>query len=509
MIVKIPEVVSNFKLNTRFSIREATLLLPVLINILIQRKIWLFGLSLLLLPAFSQSQPSFTIDSSFQVDLDGYLPYYRGQICDFCLECDGNIMVVGDFSHIFNPNLPAHIIRLYPDGSIDHSFHYSVSDLIKDRPLRITDDGTNYYIGYFGSKGVSRLLHDGTVDTLFKFPIEQFNSQSFSVSNIFLCPDSKILIAGYFEKTNGDAYGLMRLLNDGAIDTNFILEKTNYEYAQIYPLPNGSFLISGWVNNLNETRSGIWRIFPNGNLDSSFNTNISNGLAICHPSNQVDEYYLSGNFNIPGLGDSIRLVKILYDGGLDTTFKFNSNIPISDVCQINDNVMICGFFKTIEEINFKQSAILNAYGRLDTTAFRNLGPELTNGFNWTVNYLLVPIPDNKLYEVGFFASYSGYFSYGIVRLKYVTNGIDDIPRTNILSIFPNPASDYLKFQFDPAWQGEITIHDLSGMEIRKTCIPQHSSLMEISLKGITKGLYIISFINKDGSVLSFKKLIKI
>ncbi len=82
--------------------------------------------------------------------------------------------------------------------------------------------------------------------------------------------------------------------------------------------------------------------------------------------------------------------------------------------------------------------------------------------------------------------------------KNVTiSGIADQPVTDQLSIYPLPANNVINYRLDevnPGYNGSLTLYNLQGEALRKQSINAGSKRQgSLSIKGIPKGLYILTF----------------
>lgn len=153
--------------------------------------------------------------------------------------------------------------RLNADGSLDESFNpnnngidyrsvYAVKALPNGKALLggtiLNADGTT-------RAGLIRLNNDGTVDTSFQFTGGLFYS-------IEIQPDGKIVVAGFFSTTNGGR-GVARLNEDGSLDTTFRAD-VGFTPSPIAVLPNGKIVVATAT-----PKSGTWfyRLNSNGSLD--------------------------------------------------------------------------------------------------------------------------------------------------------------------------------------------------------------------------------------------------
>jgi len=73
----------------------------------------------------------------------------------------------------------------------------------------------------------------------------------------------------------------------------------------------------------------------------------------------------------------------------------------------------------------------------------------------------------------------------------------------LVRIFPNPAKDFVRLSFDGHFLGDLQIFDNAGKLVRE--IDSLELPINISVKGLPKGLYLLKFKNESTSFI--KKLI--
>ena len=380
--------------------------------------------------SWSYAQNPFDLDTTFQVDMDGHASMYYMNVGDYWVEENGMIIIVGGFEHFINENLPRQVVRLHPDGNLDHSFYYEPPHLGATRwPTRIDKHNGMYYIGHYHRPGVSRIFPDGAVDTTFKFPVDSFFLHEVQVADLYVYSDGRVLIAGNFWKTPTEDWGLLRLNTDGSIDTSFHVTITDKFVYYIQPLPNGKFLLGGLKSDMAFTRKGLWRIHPDGTLDTSFNINAINGvLSLCWHTELTPggKILAAGIFNISGYPNTLNLVRFYEDGRIDSSFNFSVdyNNMLGRFFQYEEYILVGGSFSELNGRPYNCLAALDTLGNPDTTYFGSLGPDSTQ---WYPDKGLGGFKKQgeKLLLHGSFISFSGHLSFQLVRLYGLSVGIKE------------------------------------------------------------------------------------
>ncbi len=117
-----------------------------------------------------------------------------------------------------------------------------------------------------------------------------------------------------------------------------------------------------------------------------------------------------------------------------------------------------------------------------------------------------------LFNDGSLAMIAGNYSGGLQLFNAsaeVLPGMAEYDFQIDFNLFPNPATESVGILFsDPAQtEVEIRIYDLKSLLVKRLMVTPGSNSVEVSLKGLPKGLYIIEL--KDGKRVGIKKLIKL
>lgn len=158
------------------------------------------------------------IDSTFRPTNTEYL-----YLTDAAGTPDGKVIIVGSFSTFVGQPIPR-MVRLNPDGEVDMTFQPQ-SGFSSFYPKTVEAGSTAFWIGgsslrligESSSRGVYRLLINGTRDQTFSCP--SFIS---STEDLLVLLDGRIFVVGSFSgSTTGTRKRVARLLYSGAVDQTF------------------------------------------------------------------------------------------------------------------------------------------------------------------------------------------------------------------------------------------------------------------------------------------------
>jgi uncharacterized delta-60 repeat protein len=256
---------------------------------------------------------------------------------DVVLQPDGRVVLFGAC-----PGSPSgvrfRLARLTLDGSLDPSFgtggqvitQFPVADARATAGV-LQPDGRIVAVGSADSTAIAAARYnvDGSLDAAFGtagllvLPL----AQPFTVRDVALQPDGKIVIAGRY---GGGDFGLVRLLPSGAPDPSFDgdgLATANFGGTEsgysVVILPGGRIVLGGSHN----ADFGLVRFLPDGSVDITFGTG---GLATGSNGGPVtpdelirlpnDNLLIAGTTNVTGAARDFLLARFLPGGALDTSF---------------------------------------------------------------------------------------------------------------------------------------------------------------------------------------------
>ncbi|MEZ4892635.1 MAG: T9SS type A sorting domain-containing protein [Saprospiraceae bacterium] len=220
---------------------------------------------------------------------------YAVRPTDFLVLNDGKILIIMDVA--WSNNIA--FFRLLPNGKHDPSYG-AYGKLIVPIPLyspyperfRLLNDGklvlagtyTDLSLGGIGAGFFSRILPDGTLDSLFgvngivkiQTPL---NNQNFTLNDMIIQEDGKMVFTGNLAiSSNYDEWYIGRLLEDGTYDNSFggdgLINMdlgNNFESPlKVKQLQSGNLLIAGYASKLPGYHFTMLQFFPDGTLNSFF-----------------------------------------------------------------------------------------------------------------------------------------------------------------------------------------------------------------------------------------------
>lgn len=211
-------------------------------------------------------------------------------------------------------------LRLQANGSVDTGFNPAFR--AGHNSIALAADGSgDIYVSRDLPPFISRLNYDGSLDTGFDTGISGFDR---AVTAIAAAIDGSgdIYVTGYFTEYNGTVTkGLVRLNDDGSIDTGFGVNSGVYQgWNFILPAEDGSGDI--YVSASNSGKKKIVRLDHNGSIDAGFgsgstgtNDNGTLSDAAFAPDGSGD-IYVAGDFSRYDSAPAAMLVRLTEQGVL-------------------------------------------------------------------------------------------------------------------------------------------------------------------------------------------------
>ncbi|MEC4047962.1 T9SS type A sorting domain-containing protein [Flavobacterium sp. SUN046] len=445
---------------------------------------------------------------------------------------DGKIIVTSSDNNV--------LLKYNTDGLLDTSFGTD-GILVLSSDYLCTTTQQDGKILYSTGQAISRLNMDGTVDTTFgNNGIVDFEWNSplivDFIDKILVASDSKIYICfDYNSPTSSQVYdytyyGVLRLNNDGSIDTTFGdngYVGINFDYYaenelewphDIFEQADGKLIITGQLLLQNSPINlfggvGTVRLNNDGQIDSSFGINgkvitlgggiNEGGLFI---TKTLDNKYLlniSSN-NLNGLGLITELIRMNYDGSTDTFFGVNG--ILADANMYDVLLQPDGKILRAGSVN-NQFGIYrnNSDGSIDSSFGAN--GLISNPINYFshINKIAI-LQNNKLLAGGY--TYNGD-SQILALARYTDLNLGELEFTkneNNFIVYPNPIEEQAVFSYILKEATEVTIEliDLQGKVVQLLIKGKNQkageNLQVIQLPNyLTSGNYILRFSSPVGN----------
>ncbi len=397
----------------------------------------------------------------------------------FTILNDGSILLVGGYADSSSLGVDACIVKLEPNGAVDLSFgtagKYVVpytTGLFRSADDLVVDSADNIYMlcNYFDTASVGSFIakldaNGAPINSFGTNGIVELNVGSLNIyaNAISMLPNNKFIVGGSdFGTFSGGV--LAQFNNNGTIDATFgtagmfIVPSADFDNIMcITPAADGNIVFAGNAESVTDTKLLIGKITTTGTLVNSFGNNglvrtLVNGLeaeANSLVANKDGSFWLGGNADM--LNDGIQLLgKYTATGKLDTTFN---NVGYS----LNSNIKNCIAIDTMAS-----SSVICAGTLMKNT---------TDAYNHLSMYKKVNV------------------------LVAVPNAIETAARNTTISLFPNPATEYIVVNASTIINS-VAIIDMQGKLVSFTKCNNNTA--NINVQNIAVGNYtaIITTNNK-------------
>ena len=316
--------------------------------------------TLTVLPA--RTQPG-AVDLSFDAQAGGI-------VYAITIQPDGRILIGGDFAKV--QGLPRNgLARLGPDGHLDTGFGPAGGYVTVIQSIAVCPDGKVMVAGFAVINEthhayLARLLDDGTRDPAFTVVTNTgWDFQALAVQS-----DGKALVAGSRYDANGSGL-LLRFNTDGSLDTSFNVgtgPDQNWLSAVVVQ-SDGRILVSGFFSSFNgQPRNSLVRLNLNGSVDPNFQPPAIMTSGLASLALQSDGRVAIGAYAL-NPSELAHVARLTPDGALDPTFNtipgINRTVRALAV-QPDGRILIGGDFSEVNGVARWGIARLNANGSLDT-----------------------------------------------------------------------------------------------------------------------------------------------
>lgn len=412
--------------------------------------------------------PDGTLDQTFNPP-KVYSPELVQTIFDIELQSNGKIIITGTFDIVGDTELHA-IARLNTDGSLDSTF----TPAFQPQNIVIFDSAVlpdNKIL--VGVNGVfARLMPNGSIDST-------FTPYSGTVNEIAVQQDGKIICYS----PNQFSHQLLRLNQNGTVDTSFIASNFDRDIYDIEVQSDGKVVVGGQFVLVNGfPLQGYARFNSDGTVDTTF-TNTGSGTINSIVIQNDGKIVLGG---IISISNTIYVARLNSDGTVDSNFNFSDVIePPTDLDIENDGGLIVSSFRqTFSPFSRKILFRVEQNGAVDSS-FNPIVGIAGKGLKVIIQ------PDNKILVGGDFNYANNVSKNNLVRFNQ-DGTIDTIfnPDFNGLDVTP---------EFDLQADGKIIIK--VGNEIRRLntngttdiSIPFSTPVYEI--KTLADGRFLVSTTN--------------
>lgn len=346
-----------------------------------------------------------------------------GAVQTIKLNSSGDIMVGGSFTGNYNGVDINRVFILNQNGILKDDIDFGSGPASASVLALENDSEGSWYIGgsfsVFDGLNQGRLAKintEGEYDTAYLSAGIGFDN---SVYKVMPLENKNTMVFGNFKKFNGEfASRIARLSEDGSLDTSFNpaqIGANNYIKTAVLQA-DGKIILGGNFTNYNETNSNrLIRILPDGLVDSTFNIGYGFTAYVSTMAIQSDQKIIvAGSFTSYNKDSSvIRIVRLLPDGTRDTSFNVGRSadgIIETVLIQPDGKILVGGQFNNFDGHPFARLIRLNPDGSIDS------GFNVGSGFDKNV-YAIALQSDGKIIVGGAFLNYNGSSQKRIVRLN--------------------------------------------------------------------------------------------
>lgn len=425
---------------------------------------------------------------------------------------DGTLIISGQFRLPGDPLYNKHLTRLLPNGQSDMAFPTSGFGGGRITPWQ--DD--LFYVA--AGQSVSRMFSNGIVDPTFDMLSGYPLVSIFQGGDYHVFPDGRVLVTGShdMEDTARGFVGPHQLVwfqSNGYLDTTRVHRQCNGILWRIKEQPDGKFLIGSWCSWYDGHPVGpVFRIHPDGSLDTTFTAPMEHEESTYTYAMHTyadGRILLGGTYTaIPGMTDTICVVRLMPDGSLDPSFVpvrgkagyapawypagVRSILPMDD-----GRVIVAGAFDELHGEPRGGLAVLNADGTLSDEFFVGAACGPYEGGPNFAGYVLTGIvraPDGSYYIHGVYHGYSdGTTNDPTQRFVSRLYGLDVGVREHAqarMGVYPNPASSHMTVELEEMpTQGLLLLRDALGREVMQQRVAGYQNT--VPLHGLGGGVYLL------------------
>ena len=232
-----------------------------------------------------------------------------------------------------------------------------------------------------------------------------------------LQPDGKLLLGGQFTSFNGVPRGPVARLNvDGSVDTNFLARVTAGEPTihSVAVQRDGKVLVGGMFSGINGApRFRLARLNADGTLDTNFVATVTSSgsfITVNHLAPQTNsQVVIAGWFETVNGVPRTNIARLNSNGTLDSDFVAGIDTPPNALAlRVDGRVLIGGAFSSVNGQTRDHIACLNTNGSLDTNFLANVDGNVDT---------FATQPDGKVLIGGGFTTVNGQSRHRVARLN--------------------------------------------------------------------------------------------
>ncbi len=455
----------------------------------------------------------------------------------------GNVIMVGDIGPYYDLDYDGFIIKIAPDGSYTTK-RFDLGDTLSVlSTIDVMDNGQYFVTGSYSIQG-NYFERDHFWVILLDQDLNVISQQTYLVKEPYIgygTPACSLI------DNDGNIVITAMAMNE---DTD---AKTSFSDFAFYKLDQaGDTLLSRYYSYIWDEAPYEFRKMPGSNnfmlIEKSTEFNNHTELMYIDPDLNILQINQFGNNILPGFHDISSDVWLT-----DTTFLLSGRVSWDTN---GTNEFAIGVYEVDTSANFYTELILNKPDTADYPAWRNSMAYANDstiyigGFQvymelWSVQPTVVELYmiDKNMNLLGYkqLGGDANYEVWGIIATdddgclvygtkhdspeqerdvhiwKVLRDEINIITHVNLVEtlnletrIFPNPFHDKISIELrkDLNWQQtKLSIYSIEGKKVYQKLFSEPGNLLEIDLKNLSSGYYLIS-IEKNGQIFYNEKILK-
>jgi uncharacterized delta-60 repeat protein len=325
-------------------------------------------------------------DPTYRVSADGGA---NSLVTRLVRQSDGSVYVAGYFSSFDRIN--GSVVRLSPTGVLDRSFILGGSPEglaigSGDHLLVVGNFDAYYTAGYASFSPRAQFARFDSAGALTASQVIRWGSLQGTVRTMVPAPDGKWLVGGSFSRIGGRLIqNLARLDADGSNDLTFPAAQSPL-YGSVLAITvqgDGKILVGGEFTDYGTDNSlvgagRLLRLNADGTRDATFKIGEGFNATVTTLTLQADgKIIVGGDFTtLDGRTISARLVRLLADGTVDTSFLSGTGLDVTPhaiIVQRDDKIVVGGGFYVYNTASVPGLIRLHQNGVLDPTLASPVG----------------------------------------------------------------------------------------------------------------------------------------